>query len=56
MILEARLQVLKKQEERLLSFMEGKTNNIQDLLGSGTGAIPGKGGARIFASSHELLK
>lgn len=29
---EARLQVLKKQEERLLSFMEGKTNNIQDLL------------------------
>ncbi|NLB87950.1 MAG: DUF4349 domain-containing protein [Syntrophomonadaceae bacterium] len=29
---EARLQVLKKQEERLLSFMEGKTNSIQDLL------------------------
>lgn len=29
---EARLEVLKKQEERLLSFMDGKTNNIQDLL------------------------
>ncbi len=29
---EARLEVLKKQEERLLAFMDGKTNNIQDLL------------------------
>lgn len=29
---QARLEVLKKQEERLLSFMDGQANDIQDLL------------------------
>lgn len=29
---QARLEVLQKQEERLLSIMEGQTNDIQDLL------------------------
>lgn len=29
---QARLEVLKKQEERLLAFMDGQANNIQDLL------------------------